>query len=89
MEDLTLCNLFSSILIKRKPNATAWINGGDLPPLLGNNGYAWTAFFDKRFTIDEIIGKSIIIHNMRDDFTSQPSGDSGTKIGCGVIKIAV
>lgn len=59
---------------------------GDLLPLLGNQGYAWSAFYDKRFTIDEIIGKSVIIHANRDDFTTQPSGDSGTKIGCGVIK---
>ncbi|MGN0480485.1 MAG: superoxide dismutase family protein, partial [Lachnospiraceae bacterium] len=36
--------------------------------------------------IEEILGKSGVIHAMRDDFTSQPSGDSGEKIGCGVIK---
>lgn len=61
-------------------------HAGDMPPLLGNNGYSWLAFYDKRISIDEIIGKSIVIHSMRDDFTSQPSGDSGTKIGCGVIQ---
>ncbi len=60
-------------------------HAGDLPPLLSNQGYAWTAFFDNRFTTKEIIGKSIVIHHMRDDFSSQPSGDSGMKIGCGVI----
>ncbi len=59
---------------------------GDMPPLLGNNGYAWMAFYDTRLTVQDIIGKSIVIHNMRDDFTSQPSGDSGNKIGCGIIK---
>lgn len=58
---------------------------GDLPALLSNQGYAWMSFFDRRFTIDDIIGKSIVIHNMQDDFTSQPSGNSGAKIGCGVI----
>lgn len=62
------------------------MHAGDLPPLLGNNGYSWMSFYDTRFTVDEIIGKSIIIHNMRDDFTSQPAGDSGDKIGCGVIE---
>lgn len=61
-------------------------HAGDLLPLLGNQGYAWSAFYDKRFTIEEIIGKSVIIHSNRDDFTSQPSGDSGDKIGCGEIK---
>lgn len=61
-------------------------HAGDLLPLLGNQGYAWSAFYDKRFTIEEIIGKSVIIHSNRDDFTTQPSGDSGTKIGCGEIR---
>lgn len=61
-------------------------HAGDLPPLLGNGGYAWISFYDRRFTVDEIIGKSIVIHEMMDDFTTQPSGGSGTKIGCGVIE---
>ena len=61
-------------------------HAGDLPPLLSNQGYAWTAFYDKRFTIDDIIGKSVVIHSNRDDFTSQPAGASGTKIGCGEIR---
>ena len=62
------------------------LHAGDLPPLLSNEGYAWTAFFDGRFSISEIIGKSLVIHDMRDDFTTQPSGGSGAKIGCGVIE---
>ncbi|MDY2699631.1 MAG: superoxide dismutase family protein [Lachnospiraceae bacterium] len=61
-------------------------HAGDLLPLLGNQGYAWSAFYDKRFTIEEIIGKSVIIHSGHDDFTSQPSGNSGAKIGCGEIR---
>ena len=61
-------------------------HSGDMIPLLGNQGYAWTAFYDKRITIPEIIGRSVIIHAMPDDFTTQPSGASGTKIGCGVIR---
>lgn len=61
-------------------------HSGDMPPLLGNQGYAWTAFYDKRFTIPEIIGKSLIIHRMPDNFTTQPAGDSGERIACGVIR---
>lgn len=61
-------------------------HSGDMPPLLGNHGYAWMAFYDKRFTIPEIIGKSLIIHRMPDNFTTQPAGDSGERIACGVIK---
>lgn len=59
---------------------------GDLIPLMGNQGYAWTAFYDKRIIIPEIIGRSVVIHSMSDDFMTQPSGNSGTKIGCGVIR---
>lgn len=62
-------------------------HAGDLPPLFGNHGFAWSAFFDYRFSIEDIIDRSIIIHKKRDDFTTQPSGDSGEKIGCGVIKL--
>ncbi len=59
---------------------------GDLPSILNNNGYAYTLFYNDFLAIEQIIGKSVIIHSQRDDFTSQPSGDAGTKIGCGVIK---
>ncbi len=33
----------------------------------------------------DIIGRSIIIHADADDFTSQPSGNAGARIGCGTI----
>ncbi|MDD3253572.1 MAG: superoxide dismutase family protein [Lachnospiraceae bacterium] len=62
-------------------------HSGDLLPLLGNQGYAWLAFYDKRITIAEINGRSVIIHAQPDDFTTQPSGNSGEKIGCGVIRM--
>ena len=62
------------------------LHTGDMPPLMGNQGYAWSSFYDKRFTLEEIIGKSVVIHSNRDDFTTQPAGDSGTKIGCGEIR---
>ena len=63
------------------------MHAGDLPPLLNNDGYAYLSFYDNRLQVADIIGKSIIIHSMRDDFTSQPSGDAGQKIGYGVIRV--
>ena len=33
-----------------------------------------------------IIGKSVIIHEKADDFISQPAGNAGSRISCGVIK---
>lgn len=58
---------------------------GDLPPLFGANGYAFSAFVTDRFTVKEIVGRTVIIHSSPDDFTSQPAGNSGTKIACGEI----
>jgi Cu-Zn family superoxide dismutase len=33
-----------------------------------------------------VIGKSVIIHEKADDFTTQPSGNAGARLSCGVIK---
>lgn len=61
-------------------------HSGDMPPLLGNQGYAWSAFYDKRFRISDLINHSVVIHAHADDFMTQPSGNSGEKIACGVIR---
>lgn len=58
---------------------------GDLPPILNCNGYAWQSFLTNSFVVSEIIGRSVVVHNSFDDFVTQPSGNSGAKIGCGVI----
>lgn len=58
---------------------------GDLPPLMSTNGDAVMAVYISTFSVADIIGKSLIIHENRDDFTSQPAGDSGKKLACGVI----
>ena len=34
----------------------------------------------------DILGHSIIVHEGADDFTSQPSGAAGKRVGCGAIK---
>ena len=61
-------------------------HAGDLPPLFENDGYAYMSFLTNRFTATEIIGRTVVIHLKPDDFHSQPSGNSGEKIACGVIK---
>lgn len=60
-------------------------HAGDMPPLFGVNGKAFSIFLTNRFCVQDIIGKTIIIHAMPDDFTTQPSGNAGEKIACGVI----
>ena len=60
-------------------------HAGDMPPLFSNGGSAWQAFYTNRFKVSEIVGRVVIIHDGVDDFTSQPSGNSGNKIACGKI----
>lgn len=60
-------------------------HAGDFPPLLNNNGQAYLEFTTGAFSPPECIGKTVVIHLSPDDFTSQPSGNSGEKIACGVI----
>ena len=61
-------------------------HAGDLPPLFENDGFALCVFLTDRFDVNEVIGRTVIIHDHPDDFTTQPSGNSGTKIACGVIR---
>ena len=61
-------------------------HAGDMPPLFGEKGEAFSVFMTKRFRVDDIIGKTVIIHSMPDDFTTQPAGNSGEKIACGIIR---
>lgn len=61
-------------------------HAGDLPPLFGNKGKAFMAVLTDRFTVKDIIGRTVIIHSAPDDFTTQPAGNSGQKIACGVIR---
>lgn len=37
---------------------------------------------------DSIIGKAVILHSGEDDLESQPSGDAGDRLACGVIALA-
>ena len=60
-------------------------HAGDLPPLLGADGHAFTIFLTNRFVVDDIIGKTVIIHANPDDFHTQPSGNAGEMMACGEI----
>ncbi len=61
-------------------------HAGDLPPLFSNGGYAYMSVFTDRFKLEDIIGRVVVIHSKPDDFTTQPSGNSGAKIACGKIE---
>ena len=61
-------------------------HAGDLPPLLECKGNAYLSVKTDRFCVDEIIGRTVVIHSNPDDFHSQPAGNAGKKIACGVIR---
>lgn len=59
---------------------------GDLPPLLSCHGNAYLSVKTDRFTVNEIVGRTVVIHSDPDDFRSQPAGNACKKIACGVIR---
>ena len=61
-------------------------HSGDLPPLLSCGGDAYMAVTTDRFQVTDIIGRTVVIHDMPDDFHTQPAGNAGSKIACGVIR---
>lgn len=62
------------------------MHAGDLPPLLVSDGMAWMMVYTGRFFPEDVIGRTVILHGMSDDFRSQPAGDAGERIACGEIK---
>lgn len=61
-------------------------HAGDLPPLLSRGGKALLAVETDRFNVWEIVGRTVVIHELPDDFHTQPSGNAGRKIACGEIR---
>lgn len=62
-------------------------HAGDLGVLFADcTGKAQSAMIFDSFSINEIIGGSVIIHKNPDDFMTQPSGNAGERIACGIIK---
>ncbi|MBR7133522.1 MAG: superoxide dismutase family protein [Clostridia bacterium] len=61
-------------------------HAGDLPPLMRCGDKAHLEVLTDRFKVSDIIGRTVIIHGKPDDFNTQPSGNAGTKIACGVIE---
>lgn len=62
-------------------------HAGDFPVLFSNNGYTRMNFYTNRFLPADIIGKSIIIHQNPDDYRSQPAGNAGKRLACGIIQV--
>ncbi|HEY8551165.1 MAG TPA: superoxide dismutase family protein [Vicinamibacterales bacterium] len=52
-------------------------------------GLARVDFVDKHLSLsgpNSIVGKAVIVHEKADDFKTQPTGDAGGRLACGVIE---
>lgn len=63
---------------------------GDLPMLTADaSGQAMLSTVVKGLSIGSgdgnIVGRAVIVHAMPDDYTTQPTGNSGGRLACGVI----
>jgi Cu-Zn family superoxide dismutase len=67
-------------------------HAGDLPMLLAEpSGKASLRTEIDGVTIGDgsatdIVGRAVIVHKDPDDFTTQPTGNSGARVACGVIR---
>lgn len=61
-------------------------HAGDFPVVFSNDGKARMTFFTDRFKPADVVGKSVLLHLNPDDYRTQPAGDSGRRVACGVIK---
>lgn len=66
-------------------------HSGDMPNLKADaNGVAKLVWEDDELTVTDgatsVVGKAVIVHRDPDDYKSQPAGNSGPRLACGVIQ---
>lgn len=65
-------------------------HAGDMPNLRADaNGVASLSWDTDLLTVDSgpagVLGRSVVVHRDPDDFRTQPAGNSGPRLACGVI----
>ncbi len=76
---------------KHGPAQSADRHAGDLGNLTANeNGRANVSIMVDGLSVgkgaDSVVGKAIVVHANADDLKTDPSGNSGGRVGCGVIQ---
>lgn len=64
---------------------------GDMGNIEAGSDEASRDYFDSVIELNgsnSIIGHAVVIHEGEDDLQSQPTGDAGSRLGCGVIGVA-
>lgn len=66
-------------------------HAGDMPNLKSDaSGKVSTEFMLRGISIGggpaDIVGRGVIVHAKADDYKTQPTGDSGARLACGVVK---
>lgn len=65
---------------------------GDMGNLTaGADGVATVEYVDSRASFDgpnSILGRGVIVHASADDFKTQPTGNAGGRLACGIIGVA-
>jgi superoxide dismutase, Cu-Zn family len=69
-------------------------HAGDLPNLHSDDtGAAEMTFTTRALSIGggdgNILGRAVVVHRNADDYTSQPAGNSGPRLGCGPIELTI
>jgi superoxide dismutase, Cu-Zn family len=68
-------------------------HAGDLPPLVADaSGVAKINYEADAISVgggaaNDVVGRGLIVHRDPDDFRTQPTGNSGARIACGVIRL--
>jgi Cu-Zn family superoxide dismutase len=73
------------------PNAPEHHEGDFGNLTAGNDGKATKTFVMKGITVAEgptsVVGRGFIVHEKADDFKTQPTGNAGGRVACGVITL--
>ncbi|KFL36218.1 superoxide dismutase family protein [Arenimonas donghaensis] len=69
-------------------------HAGDMPNLVaGDDGVAPVDVILEGLQIDgepmlDVVGRAVIVHAQADDYASQPTGNAGARIACGVVELS-